>query len=148
MFSRSSRAASPRGATRPAPAGMSFIGADVVISGNIEAEGDIHVDGRIEGDLRCAALIMGEGGGIAGGITAEKARIAGLIDGSIATRELFLSRTARVTGDVAYESLTIEAGAQVDGSFAHRPGSANDEADEIGETGGAPLILIASNAAE
>jgi len=133
MFSRSRPAA--------APAGMSFIAADVVISGNIATEGDIHVDGRIEGDLACAALIMGEGGRIAGGITADKARIAGLVDGSIATRELFLSRTARVTGGVAYESLSIEAGAQVDGNVAHRPGIATD-ADA------APLKLIAAAAAE
>lgn len=138
MFSRSRNAAA-----RPAPAGMSFIAADVVITGDIAAEGDIHVDGRIAGDLRCAALIQGESGAIVGGIMADKARIAGLVDGSIATRELFLARTARVTGDVAYHSLTIEAGAQVDGSFAHRPGGA---AGDAGEDDGAPLKLIASSA--
>jgi cytoskeletal protein CcmA (bactofilin family) len=116
---------------------MSFIGSDVVITGNMEAGGDIHVDGRIEGDIRCASLIQGGGGRIAGGITADQARIAGLVDGSIATRELILSRTARVTGDIAYESLSIEAGAQVEGNFAHRPGSAGAEGDA------APLKLIA-----
>jgi cytoskeletal protein CcmA (bactofilin family) len=56
---------------------------------------------RIEGDIRCASLIQGDGGRIAGGIVADQTRIAGLVDGSIATRELFLSRTARVTGDIA-----------------------------------------------
>lgn len=140
MFSRSNRAGAPRGSGRAESAGMSFIASDVVIVGNMETAGDIHVDGRIEGDISCAALIQGDGGRIAGVIKADRTRIAGLVDGSIATRELILSRTARVTGDVAYESLTIEAGAQVDGNFAHRPGSggANEEA--------APLKLIASAA--
>jgi cytoskeletal protein CcmA (bactofilin family) len=113
---------------------MSFIGHDVVITGNMEAEGDIHVDGRVDGDIRCAALIQGDGGRIAGGIVADQARIAGLVEGSIAARDVLLSRTARVTGDVAYESLSIETGAQVAGSFAHRPANAE------------PLKLIASSA--
>ena len=129
MFSRSSRPAGPR-------PGMSFIGPEVVVIGNLETQGDIHVDGRIEGDIRCAALIQGDGGRIAGGIVADQTRIAGLVDGSIATRELFLSRTARVTGDVAYESLSIEAGAQVAGSFVHRPPGAD---------AGEPLRLIAAS---
>jgi cytoskeletal protein CcmA (bactofilin family) len=136
MFTRFSRSASPGGASKSAPLGMSFIGSDVVITGNMETAGDVHVDGRIEGDIRCAALIQGDGGRIAGGIMADRARIAGLVDGSIATRELFLSRTARVTGDIAYESLSIEAGAQVDGSFAHR--AAGEQAE--------PLKLIAASA--
>ena len=135
MFSRFSRSAAPGGASRSAPAGMSFIGCDVVITGNMETAGDVHVDGRIEGDIHCAALTQGDGGRIAGAIMADRARIAGLVDGSIATRELFLSRTARVTGDIAYESLSIEAGAQIDGKFAHRP------AGEPAE----PLKLIAAN---
>lgn len=135
MFSRASRSAS-------VTPGMSFIGPDVVIIGNMETLGDIHVDGRVEGDIRCAALIQGDGGRIAGGIVADQARIAGLVDGSIATRELLLSRTARVTGDIAYESLSIETGAQVAGNFAHRPAgaAAGDEA--------VPLKLIAAGGAE
>ncbi len=137
MFSRSNRAAVARSA-----AGMSFIGPDVVVTGNMEAQGDIHVDGRIDGDIRCAALTQGDSGRIAGGIVADQARIAGLVDGSIDTRELFLSRTARVTGDVAYQSLSIEAGAQVAGSFAHRPAAEAEEGEP------APLKLIASTAAE
>lgn len=129
MFSRSSRSAAPR-------PGMSFIGPDVAVTGNLETTGDIHVDGRIEGDIRCASLIQGDGGRIAGGIVADQTRIAGLVDGSIATRELFLSRTARVTGDIAYESLSIEAGAQVAGNFVHRQPEA-----ETSE----PLRLIAAS---
>ena len=134
MFSRSSRPASARS---PA-AGMSFIGADVTITGNMAAEGDIHVDGRIDGDICCAALIQGEGGRIAGGIVADQARIAGLVDGSIVARELLLSCTARVTGDIEYESLSIETGAQVAGRFAHR----NSVTEENSEA--APLKLIAA----
>jgi len=133
MFSRSSRSALPRGSSA---AGLSFIGTDVVITGNMKADGDIHVDGRIEGDISCTALIQGEGGRIAGGIVADQARIAGLVDGSIEARELFLSATARVTGDIAYQSLSIETGAQIAGRFAHRP--APEDA--------APLMLITTAA--
>ena len=40
--------------------------------------------------------------------------------GSISARELVILRSARIEGDVTYEALTIEQGAQVDGKFAPR----------------------------
>ena len=56
---------------------FSVIGADVVIAGNINASAELHVEGRIEGDVDCAALIQGAESHIVGGVTAESARIAG-----------------------------------------------------------------------
>jgi hypothetical protein len=52
---------------------LSFIGAEVTITGNIGGNGDIHLDGTIEGDLTCNALILGPGGRIRGNITASTA---------------------------------------------------------------------------
>ncbi len=99
---------------------FSILGSDVVITGNISASVDLHVDGRIEGDLQCASLVQGEGSAIRGAVVAESARLAGLVDGSIEARDLVIERTARITGDVTYDNLTIEPGGQVDGRFSHR----------------------------
>lgn len=54
---------------------FSVLGADVVITGNISASADLHVDGRVDGDVTCAALVQGAQGIIAGAIIAESARI-------------------------------------------------------------------------
>lgn len=99
---------------------FSVIGTDVVIKGDVQASADLHVDGRIEGDIACASLVQGEGSHIEGAITAESARLAGTITGSITARELVVLKSARIHGDVHYDALTIEQGAEVEGRFAHR----------------------------
>ena len=95
-----------------------MIGADVVIKGNITATADLHVDGTIEGDIKCASLVQGDSSSITGAVTAESARRAGKINGSITARDLVILKSARIEGDVHYDALTIEQGAQVDGRFA------------------------------
>jgi cytoskeletal protein CcmA (bactofilin family) len=97
-----------------------LIGRDVTIKGDISATADLHIDGRIEGDISCATLIQGESSTIVGTITTETARVAGAINGSISARELTVLRTARIEGDVQYDALTIEQGAEVEGRFSHR----------------------------
>ena len=74
----------------------------------------------MEGDIACSALVQGEGSTINGGVTAETARLAGRVTGSITARELTILKTARIDGDVHYDALTIEQGAQVQGRFAPR----------------------------
>jgi cytoskeletal protein CcmA (bactofilin family) len=97
---------------------FSVIGADVTITGNISASADLHIDGRIDGDITCASLVQGEKSAISGAVVAESARLAGKVTGSITARELVVLKTARIEGDVHYDALTIEQGAQVDGRFA------------------------------
>ncbi|MFO6446710.1 polymer-forming cytoskeletal protein [Erythrobacter sp. NE805] len=97
---------------------FSVIGADVTIRGDITATADLHIDGTIEGDITCASLVQGEKSGISGAVVAESARLAGKVTGSIRARELVILRTARIEGDVHYDALTIEQGAEVDGRFA------------------------------
>lgn len=94
---------------------FSVIGADVVISGNVNASAELHVEGRIEGDVDCAGLIQGAESHIVGGVTAETARIAGAIEGTVRVRQLTVERSARISGDVEYENITIENGGHIDG---------------------------------
>ena len=96
---------------------FSVIGADVVITGDVKASADLHVDGTIRGDLECAALVQGEAGTIEGAIVAETARLAGTVRGSVRARELTVQRSAVIEGDVNYEALTIEQGARVEGQL-------------------------------
>lgn len=131
---------------------FSVIGSDVAIKGNISASADLHVDGRIEGDIACASLVQGESSEIVGSIEAETARLSGRIIGSIHARELVILRSARVEGDVHYDTLTIEQGAEVDGRLSHRaPGQARSAhgatpAPAAGESedDGEPRLTLAS----
>ena len=97
---------------------FSVIGADVTITGNVSASADLHIDGTVDGDITCAALVQGDKSTISGAVVAESARLAGTVSGSITARELVILKSARIDGDVHYDALTIEQGAEVDGRFA------------------------------
>jgi cytoskeletal protein CcmA (bactofilin family) len=99
---------------------FSVLGSDTAIKGDISASADLHIDGRVEGDVTCTSLVQGESSEIVGAVKAESARLAGTLRGTISARELVVLKTARIHGDVHYDALTIEQGAQVDGRFAPR----------------------------
>lgn len=130
MFSKKPAPQTRISAPKPVAGGSTFsvIGADVVIKGDIHASADLHVDGRVEGDIACAALVQGESSSVMGAIEAESACLAGHVIGSIHARDLVVLKTARIEGDVHYDALTIEQGAEVEGRFSHRMTSkAKDE---------------------
>jgi cytoskeletal protein CcmA (bactofilin family) len=141
MFSSAIKSRQSGRGAAPGGGGLSFIGADVLVSGDISTTGQIHVDGRIDGNVRCATLIQGEGGTVAGHILAEEARIAGLVDGAIRARVVELEPSAKVTGDVTYETLNIAAGAVIEGRLSRREGAA--AADVV-----APLVEITDKPAK
>lgn len=130
MFSKSSN--SPKTAPSVAATGarhtpFSILGGDVTIKGDIEARVDLHIDGKVEGDIACAALVQGAESRIKGHVSAKSARIAGTIEGSITTEELIVEGSARIMGDVTYQTISIAAGGQVDGKLTHKdPGTQGD----------------------
>ena len=62
--------------------------------------------------------VQGDGSVIKGAIVADSARMSGKVIGSITAKELVVLKSAQIEGDVHYDALTIEQGAQVDGRFA------------------------------
>lgn len=136
MFSRKQRAAPRPRAADPMAGGrnsssgsgggstFSVFGSDIAITGDVQASADLHIDGRIEGDIVCQALVQGEGSEIVGAVCAVSARLAGTVRGSIDAGHLTILKSARIHGDVSYDALTIEQGAEVEGRFGHRSNSA------------------------
>ena len=99
---------------------FSVLGPDTLVKGDISASADLHIDGRIEGDITCASLMQGESSEIIGTITADRARLHGAVRGSVGAGALVIGKSARIHGDVHYDSLSIEQGAQVDGRLSQR----------------------------
>lgn len=104
-----------RPAVRSGSGTLSFLGAEVTITGNISGQGNLHIDGRVDGDVSCVSLIVGNSGQVNGNITADDAKIAGSINGTVAAKVLTIEASARITGDLSYDSVSVETGAQVDG---------------------------------
>ena len=108
MFSSKSERNSPRVAANPAMKSMaspggtfSVIGPDVTIRGDIEASVDLHVDGKVIGNISCASLVQGESSRVEGEIKAESARLSGEVQGTIEVRNLVLIDYAP-DGSLAY----------------------------------------------
>lgn len=126
MFSKKQEQTFPGAAPRPVASSnstFSVIGGDVTIRGDVAASADLHVDGNVIGDITCAAVVQGINSQIEGAVTAENARLAGAVIGTIRARELVILKSARIDGDVHYDALTIEQGAQVNGRFAPNSGA-------------------------
>lgn len=98
---------------------FSVLGPDVIITGNIAATADLHIDGQVHGDVSCGALVQGTESRISGNLRAETARIAGTIEGTVSARQITVERAARIAGDVEYENISIENGASIDGRLKH-----------------------------
>ena len=106
---------------RPAPSPMagstfSVFGPDVVMKGDLTASADLHIDGKVEGDISCAALVQGEASEITGNVQAATARLAGTIRGTVAAEQLVIQKSARIDGKLNYRGkepvLTLAGGTQ------------------------------------
>jgi cytoskeletal protein CcmA (bactofilin family) len=106
-------AAAPSGA-RGAP---SIISSNLHIVGNLKTEGEIQVDGIIDGDVTAVSLTVGAHARIAGELVADDIIVHGQISGKISARQVRLAKTAKVVGDIVHEVLAIEAGAHIEGQL-------------------------------
>jgi len=95
--------------------GASTIGGDLTITGNVTSKGEIHLDGRVQGDVRCVALVLGENSSVEGNVTAEDVVIRGRLIGSVQALRVILQSNSHVEGDLTHQSLAIEQGAYFDG---------------------------------
>ena len=121
MFSKSNKASNGNGHASDArteiaiKAVPSIISADLSIDGNLNSGGEIQVDGVVNGDIKCKALIVGVKGSVVGEVVAQTVRMHGAVKGMIRAKSVFLASTARMSGDVEHESLAIEPGAYMEG---------------------------------
>ena len=103
----------------PGPTGSkmvpSIIGEDLTIRGNVTCNGEIQVDGEIEGDIRCSSLLLGDKSQVRGGVAAEDVVVRGHLAGSITGLRITLQAQCHVEGDIVHQSLAIEQGAYFEG---------------------------------
>lgn len=102
----------------------SIISVDMKIVGNLVTDGDVQIDGTIEGDVRSHSVSVGRSAQISGELVAEVVRIWGRVEGRVCGRDVSLMETAEVKGDILHETLEVARGAVVDGSVKRQKGDA------------------------
>ncbi len=99
---------------------MNQFGQGTVLNGDITTEGDIRIDGQVNGNVTSKnKAVIGATGVVDGDIYCLNAYIDGRVNGNIEVGELLiLSKTAHVTGDIKIKRLVVEEGAKFNGRCA------------------------------
>lgn len=88
------------------------IGANTRFVGTLTSDGNIRIDGSVEGDIEVLGnLIVGESGRVIATIKAQNVHVSGAVKGEItATEKLEISPTGKVWGDITTAALQIDPG--------------------------------------
>ena len=98
----------------------SILGKDIVITGDIKTEGDVQIDGRLDGNIIANNVKIGEQGAVNGKISASKVTIQGKVSGKISAGVVELTATANVQADIVQDQLLIANGAFFDGKCSRK----------------------------
>jgi cytoskeletal protein CcmA (bactofilin family) len=101
----------------PAGNGTTLISAGTQLKGDISSNGDLRIDGTINGNIHSAAkIVIGASGVVEGDITGNQADIVGKVSGNIRAKELLQLRgESVVTGNLYAGKLQVEPSATFNG---------------------------------
>jgi len=113
--------ASPKKAMpRTVSSAPSIFGRDIIITGDIKTDGEVQIDGRLEGNVTATIVTIGEHGAVNGLIKADKVNIRGKVQGKVNAMSVELSETANVQADLTQDDLSIANGAFFDGKCSRK----------------------------
>ncbi len=124
MFSKDSKNGTPEATAFPTAdaarrsngsATQSIISRDLKIKGDLICNGDIQIDGEVEGDVQSRSITIGEGADVRGTISSDSIRICGSVNGQLKGQSVVLAKTAKLVGDVVHQTLAVEPGAFFEG---------------------------------
>jgi cytoskeletal protein CcmA (bactofilin family) len=99
------------------PHAATLIAKGVKLEGEFKSQGDVQIEGEVQGKIEAAGtLTMGPEAVITADIAADEAVISGVLNGNLTVaKQIVLHSSARVTGDITAERISVEAGAVIDG---------------------------------
>ena len=97
--------------------GDTVIGAAVKVEGNFVGEGNVIVEGQLQGTLKTKHNVMiGAGAIVKANVEAHDVHLAGELHGNAkVSGKLVLASTAKLNGNIEASSLTVEEGATLNG---------------------------------
>lgn len=96
-----------------------IIGASVRVKGNFHGQGNIVIEGALEGSLKTNAnIFIGEKARVVANVEAKDLVVNGEIKGNVKAKNyLSLGGTAKITGDISYGEISMEKGATINGQL-------------------------------
>lgn len=95
----------------------SVLGRGTRVRGRIQGDGDLRVEGTVEGDITVTGeLLVDEGAEVQGNVDAAVVTISGAMTGDVASRGGIVVRaSAKVSGNMGSPEVTLEEGAEFSG---------------------------------
>jgi cytoskeletal protein CcmA (bactofilin family) len=121
---------------------INIVGIGTKITGDVNSNGDIRVDGSLAGKLITKGkVVIGETGKVKGEINCKNSDVEGSIEGKITISELLsLKARARIQGDIIAAKLAIEPGCQFTGNCdMNATAPANEETAQTDKAEKQPL---------
>ena len=94
---------------------ISTISEDLTITGSVTSQGELHLNGQVQGDVHCVALVLGENAQLEGNVVADDVMVRGRLIGSVRALKVMLQSTAHVEGNLVHKSLAVEHGTHFEG---------------------------------
>jgi cytoskeletal protein CcmA (bactofilin family) len=88
------------------------------VKGNIRAEEDFRIDGKLEGNIECTGkIVIGPQSEITGDIQCQNIDLMGTVTGNVIIQETAsLKSSVRFTGEITAKYIVIETGAVFNGT--------------------------------
>jgi cytoskeletal protein CcmA (bactofilin family) len=117
MFNQKSKSDSFNNTPASGTGAASIIAAGTTLKGDITSNGDIRIDGSLQGNIHCTAkVVIGANGSVEGDITGQQADIMGKVSGTIKVKDLLqLKGGSQVNGNLYAGKLQIEPSANFNG---------------------------------
>jgi cytoskeletal protein CcmA (bactofilin family) len=93
----------------------SVIDPGLMITGTLEGDGELQIDGQVRGDIRCTHLTVGSAAMVDGNITADEVVVRGKVTGIIGGNRVMLMDSAHVESEIFHRRLSVEEGAHFEG---------------------------------
>lgn len=110
-----------------------IIGEDTSFDGDINAKGNIKVDGTVSGNIETNGKVFtGEASEITGDILANGAVISGKLTGNVESiGELKITKTGLLHGNILVTSFSIENGGTFEGNCSINTDDSNKKIDDL-----------------
>ncbi len=113
---------------------VSHVGKALHVQGELETDGELHIQGSVTGRINAGILIIAGDGYVEGDIVARDVHVDGRLNGRIFAVNVTFAKSATVTGRVFHNSVTVEQGARIDARMPWRPPSYFETLDQLPET--------------
>jgi len=103
---------------RGGESGLTIIAAGTRVTGDVDSDGVVKVEGEVVGGVRAARqVLVARGGRVEGDVVCPDAVLGGVVQGSVAAEErVEVQPGAVVHGDIVTGRLIVQEGGEVNGS--------------------------------